>query len=373
LASAITWNYPSGVALPFSHWPDDLKAELNDAYDAIVQAVNDDVPYTGLPEAPALAVALNPADFPTTRLDEQLARRFFMGYVAQSLAAEKEEWVAWSMSLYDSEQLEWLLNSRSLFRWEDSTSSYSIRFATHGTATPGDPLRTYLFLETNGLIAESQRQTAERLIEWCRDNLVHYSGGPTSQNMAYHWQYEAMPPVERMISGTDRGDGYGVRHWTAGCWGTTGFLRAVSRTVNIPVTLEPRGGHALPHFLPEEDLYLSHGDDPYNRMSKSVPRFSGADLLIEQAQFDAWFGYGVPSAEVSNNVGRQVRELAIQYLPLYLLSMRCRDLAAGASEENSEIYDYFSRNYTVADLEAMHLWERMDEKIASLGGCQNIP
>jgi hypothetical protein len=41
---------------------------------------------------------------------------------------------------------------------------------------------------------------------------------------------------------------------------------------------------------------------------------------------------------------------------------------------NSLVYhSCFIGVYTVAELEALQLWEKMDEKINSLGGCQKIP
>lgn len=49
--------------------------------------------------------------------------------------------------------------------------------------------------------------------------------------MHNHWQYRGWPPVERIISGTND-PVLGVRHWTAGCRGTSGFLRLVLRTTN---------------------------------------------------------------------------------------------------------------------------------------------
>lgn len=44
-------------------------------------------------------------------------------------------------------------------------------------------------------------------------------------------------PMLRTIEGTidQANPEYGVRHWTAGCHGSAGFLRAILRTVNIPV------------------------------------------------------------------------------------------------------------------------------------------
>ena len=44
----------------------------------------------------------------------------------------------------------------------------------------------------------------------------------------------------------------------------------ILRLLNIPVTIEFQAGHALPHFL-SPNRYLSHGDDPYSALAKTVP------------------------------------------------------------------------------------------------------
>jgi len=40
------------------------------------------------------------------------------------------------------------------------------------------------------------------------------------------------------------------QHWTAGCWGTSAFLRSLLRAVNIPVLPMTSGcGHKVPYFM----------------------------------------------------------------------------------------------------------------------------
>jgi hypothetical protein len=80
----------------------------------------------------------------------------------------------------------------------------------------------------------------------------------------------------------------------------------------------------------------------------------------------------VPAAEHQSNIGRRVYELALQYLPDYLLHLHCQDLAAGRAHNASSVYDAFKSWYTVADLEAMNLWPGMDQCITERGGCDNI-
>jgi hypothetical protein len=164
----------------------------------------------------------------------------------------------------------------------------------------------------------------------------------------------------------------GIRHRTAGCWGTTSYLRAILRVVNIPVKHEDHVGHAMPYFL-SEGLYLSHGDDPYNRLSKATPPFPAGELLIDQATRDAWFGGGVSNNQQTQNIGRRTRELAIRYLSDELLRNHCADLAANKSHADSDVFNSLKGNYTVAELEGQGLWGRIEAKITSLGGCAQIP
>jgi hypothetical protein len=72
-------------------------------------------------------------------------------------------------------------------------------------------------------------------------------------------------------------------------------------------------------------------------------------------------------------VGRQVRELAIEHLPYYLLQRHCEDQAAGLSHADSRVYETFARDNTVAELQATTLWTRIDAQIAELGGCASVP
>ena len=120
----------------------------------------------------------------------------------------------------------------------------------------------------------------------------------------------------------------GIKHWTAGCRGYPGFLRAVLRTLNIPIVHKHQCGHALPYFS-ADGLYLSHGDDPYHRYTRTDPPYSMFELLIDQSKFDSWFGSAVSDEDRCRNVGGGLAELTIQYLPTALLGDYCADQAAG--------------------------------------------
>jgi len=66
-------------------------------------------------------------------------------------------------------------------------------------------------------------------------------------------------------------------------------------------------------------------------------------------------------------------ELILVYLPDKLLEKRCEDISNGLDHESSQLYEYFRRFYSVEELVAMNLWEQLDDKIASFGGCENLP
>jgi len=378
VANAIVWR-DEVVPRAYPSWTPSEKAELCQAVWQIRLGT-----WAGLSATPAMTLNLfttvNPdgtRDLFSTQIDKVTAWQYFIGYVAQSIAAEQSAWLTWSVAGYSATELELLFDSRSLFEWLSGPGMYGVLrdhgiLFRHGAAMPGDPVRTFDFLRTHGFLAPTTRGTIERLLDWCRSNLAHFTGGFDPANMDAHWQYEGWPPVERIIAGTTHSLS-GFAHWTGGCWGTVGFLRTVLRTANIPVRLESCCDHALPHFL-RDAIYLSHGDDPYDWLSKgNPPPFPTGSLLVDQATFDGWFGPNVPAPGVCANVGRQTRELALQHLPDYLLRARCDDLVAGTMPAQSRVFEIFSLNYTLAQLQALNLWQRIDAKIATLGGCAGIP
>ena len=250
----------------------------------------------------------------------------------------------------------------------------------HIASYPHRPDFTFAFLSANLMIAQDRLHTIGNLLEWSRANMIHYLGSFTAKNVEGHWQYRGATPVSRIISGTT-GVAYlrkkgnyspppkelSFGHYTAGCWGTTAFLRAVLRVVNIPVKEVTSHRHSLPHFM-TEGKYLSHGDDPYSQNVRSSPGFPIEELFIDQTTYDAWFGPGVSPEK--NNVGRQTNDLAIKYLPRILLLQRCRDIREGRPNSNSLVKSWAGfPTYSLQELEAMNLWGRIDAKINRLGGC----
>ena len=367
ISAGIIWE-DSGGAHGWASWSAAQKAELRQAFE--LSRMRSSIPVADVPPNQA---SLADDQQVTTILAPADAWAYFKASVAQSLAAEIGQQLLWSIQGYSAPQLAQLFDSREMFRWNASPAGYRID-SMHGHVVPAPPARSYAFLGTGDLIGGSRLDTLSRVVNWCRANLVHFSGGTTAANMQDQWQYRGFPPMTRVLDGTVQTShpGFGVMHRTAGCWGTVGLLRALMRAINIPVKLVTNAGHAQPWFM-TDSRYLSHGDDPYNALTKATPPIPAAEILIDQAQFDAWFGVGVSATDKANNIGRRPRELAIVYLPNYLLHAYCSDIANGKGHGNGQVFDTLSLNYTVAQLEAQTLWTRMDAKIAGFGGCAHVP
>lgn len=371
---AIVWETPSGTQ-DYPSWSASRKKDLRDVFSAMWNGT-----ILLLADPPRNMASLADQDFPATVLSETDAWSLFVAHVGQSLAVEIGRWVTWSLTTYSWDALSLLLDSRQMFRWHAGRNGYDIReegSSAFGTGVvPAPPWTTLEFLYRNYLYnCLSRLAIIRRVLDWCRDNLRHFQGGIEARNMEDQWQYRGCPPVSRILAGTPfpGGGGPGIAHRTAGCWGTTAFLRAILRVVNIPVKLEDHVRHSMPNFI-SEGKYLSHGDDPYSQLSKATPPFPVEELLIDQATYDAWFGGNVSESLKRKNVSRQPLELAIKHLPNLLLQEHCKDVADGKSHADSRVFALgFKEFYTVADLEAADLWGRADAKIASLGGCAKIP
>ena len=79
------------------------------------------------------------------------------------------------------------------------------------------------------------------------------------------------------------------------------------------------------------------------------------------------------AAERRNNIGRRPIELSVKHLTTRVLLNRCQDITQGiTSHAASRVYRDVSRIYSLAELEAMDLWTKIDAKILALGGCANI-
>ena len=382
IASAIIWRSEglkeeSSNDKNYLSWSNSKKMELSNTFWKTLLNIT-----SSLDEAPPCTVKLyeNEKVF-STDLKPEDAWKYYLAYVSQCLTVEIDRLVHWSIFKYNEKQLELLLDSRTLFEYFESRDVYSIlrwhgTLFNHGSTTPGDPSRIYDFLDKEKLIGKTWWDSIGHLLGWCRENLYHVKDGNTPENYKEHWQYEGYPPVERIISGTSHPE-LGFQHFTAGCWGTTGFLRTILRTINIPLVLEERCGHALPHFVYDthHEFYLSHGDDPYNKLYKATTlQFLPLDLIIDRRKFDEWFDKNLPEETICNNVGRHAFELAVEYLPDEILEIYCDDLVNKRTYENGRIYnEIFKDHITLKELKAFGFWDRIRRRVEKLGGCNYIP
>jgi hypothetical protein len=149
-----------------------------------------------------------------------------------------------------------------------------------------------------------------------------------------------------------------VRHYTAGCHGTAGLLLSVLRSVNIPAQYRSvqnqTSAHATVMFL-SEDLALTHGDDPYSRMSVGAP---AAEILIDRVTYESWLG--PLAADPGSSIGRQPLALALRYLPPYVRELHALDTEDRRSREASRVFEVFRRVYSMRELEQARLWQRLD-------------
>lgn len=262
-----------------------------------------------------------PNSFPMVILtDDELSKKVYISFVAHTLAVEIGNKVSWSITSLSTANLHHLLNSRSVMQRYGSvgylfgqpTFQVNDRSKYLGNITPSTPRYAQAFLQKNSLVKSTHLATITALMEWARDNMVHYYYASTYKNMYDHWQYPTQPPVNRVIDGTTSPYYPYFGHWTAGCHGTAGFFKQVLRVVNIPVENILTCGHAILYF-PTIGKYLDHGDDPYNQNVKDKASSKDiVNLLITPTTFQSYFGTSPDFLSTSNsycnNIGRTARE-----------------------------------------------------------------
>jgi hypothetical protein len=378
IARAVVWDFGKG-GVPYAGWPEPFKARLRAAY---ARAWNGEP--SGIIDPSPNQLARDDDKYPLTVLNGTDAFALHAALVANSLAADIGRRLRWSIADYSEPALAALLDGRQIFA---RSSSRPDSYATVLHGVPAPPETCLDLLRTQRIIGANRQATIVQMLLWCRDHLSHFTGKMTAGNFEDHWQYRGMPPASRVMSGTRyAGAGFGTsdrrRHFTAGCWGTTSLLAAMLRTVNIPVQqLTPRvmnaatasvDRHSAPYFV-TEGLCLSHGDDPYNAYCRLQPSFGIEQILITKAQYDIWFPPGAaPGAGELGNVGRAVTEAAIKHLSIALLDDYAQDLIAGRSRETGKVLQAFKDKYTLGALEAAQLWQRLDARLAELGGPQTV-
>ncbi len=379
VAATVVWETDRGP-IPWARWDQAARHELEEAYAAQRAALQGTGPALGFPVPdPPENIASGRARA-LTILPPRDAFRIYIAHVAQSLALEALRFVPWSIAADTPESLRALLDGRRMFTYRDELGGYLVDQLGSGWIIPGPPSVELGFLIREKILAPTRRETIERMITWAR-RLHHFSGRMEHDNAERIWQYRGVPPVSRVLAGTGP-NGY---HTTAGCWGTTGLFIAVLRAANIPVRLvnvrgQGRPGaaacsHAQPYFV-SEHVYLSHGDDPYNRMilTSDEAEVPARRLLLSEATWSAWFGPGVDPRERCANVGRTTMEIALETLPGYLVDAYCLDARTATDPRAGKVARAFSIDapgtaFPFERLQAAHLGERLAEKANRTGAC----
>ncbi len=362
IMAAINWEAELDTFINYKNWTTEQKDQLAQRFQQLY-----DGEMLNLPEVPTLAVIPDDNDKPATHFLDSEAWDYYISYVAHSLVIEVKQTVPWSLLQFSEVELKNLLDSSSLFD-RTNIGDFNLRhwFSKHGSITCGDPSRIFPFILEQDFIADTHEASIINVLDWCKENLVHYHGSFKTWNVNNQWQYKGYPPIERIISGTPdlSGTTPGISHRSSACHGTSGFLKGILRLMNIPCDPYHKG-HSFPHFI-SIDKYLSHGDDPYNKLFKYSNVIPTHELFLDPATFDEWI---VSTPNYHSNVGRRVRELAVQYLSHYLLKLHCDDIANGIDHASSEVFTALQLNYTLQELEDKDLWAHMDSQIQLLGGC----
>lgn len=384
VANAISWTFPSrNGAAAFKRWPEwssSRRSALRQAYvDVMGWRANGMTHFPGaLVEDPPKNKNLPLIEHTGfTVLDNmKQAWPIYLGHVALSLATEIHGWVPWSIRDLDDEALNDLLGSTAMFYANYASPNTVYRGMQVLGSVPSNATTVREILNERGLVTRTALATIARVVDWERWNLHHVLGPTNWENLQSYYQYPGAPPIRRVLEGTvASGPGVpdvGHAHWIAGCGGSTRLLEWTLRTVNIPVRQLNVDGHALPYF-PSVARHLSHGDDPYSSLAQT-PEISARSLLINGRKYYRWFI--TPSAtEAAENVGRGVRELAIQTPSPSLVAKHCQDVLDGKSHATSAVYAIFDDDYALAALEATGLWDRLAERAAGSTDwpCDQLP
>ena len=376
VAAALRWRDTENRLLAYPEWPPALKDKLAWFAERLLTG------RSGLPDVP-----INRADATWwTILSESDAEDLYAANVAYSLVLEARGALPWSLYDLSDRELGLLLGSENFYDWYGGFDVDGRRvdgYAVVGPVVPAPPGAIRDFLTAEGLIADSRRETLIRIIDWARYHLYHYYWPADPEGYepdVDHWGYRGGAPLARILEGTTRKEDGFEGHATAGCHGTNWFLIHVLRAVNIPAEYIIWAGHAVPSF-PSEALSLSHGDDPYNQLAKPLPPplpelyepFPASAIPIDEATYRERFKRTNSEEENERSIDTQVVMLAVEHLSPVLLLWRCYDLYHGLSKEEGELYrpgnTGVGRQFTIAELDAMRFWERLDERVAQFGGC----
>jgi hypothetical protein len=373
IAWAISWGF-NNQYVPWAQWPNWAKQDLVQTFTNTVNWYNGGmVAYNGVlaPDPPQMlnAAYIQQNGGMPVYDEATVAWPIYIGHVALNLAAEIYGWVPWSVHNFDSAGTQELFAHYRYFSNCTQNQYGAVGYCLEGGSTPANATYAFKFFKSHNLIGSTKADTITRVLDWARWNLNHSGGRGFDANFQY-FGYWGQPPVSRVIEGTVVTDPatpldwkINPRHWTAGCGGTSYFLSVIFRAVNMPVTTAAAGdGHMTASFM-SENLYLSHGDDPYGQDMKSDAPTSM--LPIGKATYDQWFPDNDP-VTAALNTGRRNVEINVQYPSAWTLNLYCSDIANGKDHATGRVYnEYFYRFYTVPQAESLGVWQRLDQKMVN--------
>jgi hypothetical protein len=351
VADAMLWQEPGILPLrSFPQWTTQQKQDLVSAFAAAWNSVPSTL------QDPPPSLTNDPSDVVISAAN---AWGLYLEHVAHSLTLEISGAVPWSLTQLVQDDRFRVLSAGEMY--SETGGNYWVT-----RNVPASPWFVYSFLRRYDLVGASRFDTIVRLLTWCRRYLRHFWDDPNWAQV--HWQYPGVPD-RRILEGTVATGyaQYGQQHWTAGCGGTSNFLKNVLRVVNIPAErIALPAGHITIRFT-SEGRWLCHGDDPYSLGVMATPEIPAAEMLIDQATFQSWFGPAVSSGAQLRNVDRRTSELVLQYLPDHVLHLHWQDRNAGRAPVDSRVYKgYFQSLYPNVNA-ISSLWPAMDKKMADFG------
>lgn len=383
-------NWPLYKAYQDSHF-----TQKPEGFDQAFNPEVDADPSPALNPPPNLQIDANNVDLnpnsPITVIGSQEAFHLYAKKVAFQLALAMGGYLP-SITDYSENYLRELFDGRKIFRYVKPVGpgewgNVSIRQPGYWVIpdVPGPPLMVFSYLAQHQLIGNNRTDTLKKILEWERNNLTHTFSGTTKCGKSYQealWGYHGGPPLTTVLNGilmqcpifydqdqtgsilyTDK------QHWTGGCGGTAGFNNLIFGYLNIASQSLAYNHFQSSFALENQTLYVDHTDNPYSL--NGCDEIPTERILLDTPTFYGWFSYN--TGDRSKYVGRRVSDLALEYLPLCMLKDYCELDTPTTPHDHSKLYTGFMQgSYTVQELEAMHLWEKVQDKVNSLGGCNAI-
>jgi hypothetical protein len=421
IGNAIVWHDGPSSAVAYPSWTTAQKQALAGAVSTYWTWFEYGYP-AGYPDAWPIStagssgiipvnLASNPGSFVRpfdTVISGADAWNYYLDSVGLTLAAQLGHWFTWDLRydywIYNAD-LRYLLDGAEMFAanyWVNGPITYRVQQQAdavspgHGDVTLAPPLRELNFLRTQGLIRSSQTDTLFAALDWGRDHLFHANGDGGLDNENAVWQYPGQPPILYMINGTVStqpvDSGNGLQHYTMGCHGTSGFYKAVLRTVNIPVKKTddtPHAGMSFPIYPWDVSGHIVHADAIYNQIFRdstlhgetpTTPPTSTANLIVDDSVYQTLFSPSLSADQRAANVDYSSQIYAATWQPVPTKTMMryyCYDydhgLTPDAGHVFNNVYVEFGLTATGIDLptlEANQEWEWLEWRRQTFpGGC----